>query len=521
MNASDPGSVALAEWREVTLQELLSQYDVVSIARDNPTLGDGAYIVVSGREDSVKLASRPRVDLDLRELGYTSLSPWTAWTRDELLPELRDKLGIRKWYDLKRNDGAVRGSLRLLKTPIQAAHWFVEPGADTTEGRNVAEFVQDCLFEELNVDWSQVLDDILLMFEYGYMVFEKVYTDPLTEPDGRTRLRKLAPRHPLDIREWIWDDRGGPAGIVMEPFVPYGTQFDTLFPPMSSNPEANLGQFIPIRKLAIFSLEPEGGDLRGISVLRSAYKHWFYKDTLYKIDAIQKERHGIGVPVIKLPPGYSEKDKKLADELGRNLRTNDRAHIVIPTNWEILFAKLEGQPVSCLESIDHHDAMIRLNILAPFASDPAPDETSIDMFFKSTRYLANTVAGIINKFVIRQLVDYNFKRVGKKYPKLRARRIGEWNDLRTFSFAVRNFVGAGLITPDDRLEAQLREEADLPQQDFATSRIVATPQNPGGDPQDTNVPSKPKPPKVGPPRQKARPPVGPSRGNSGRDSSGG
>lgn len=288
------------------------------------------------------------------------------------------------------------------------------------------------------------------------------------------------------------------------------------------------GAFIPIRKLAIFSLEPEAGDLRGISVLRSAYKHWYYKDTLYKIDAIQKERHGIGVPVIKLPPGFSADDKKLADELGRNLRTNDRAHIVIPSNWDIVFAKLEGQPVSAIESIKHHQEMIQINILAPFLNAPSSDVKTHDMFFKATRYLAATIANVFNKHIIPQLVDFNFRR--GKYPKLRARRIGEWEDLRTLSFALRNFVGAGLITPDDVLEAQLREEADLPPMDKATARILngqallQVPTNPDkiveNPTGDANTPLPAAPPKVGLPRQPAPTATLPAP-NSGRDASGG
>jgi hypothetical protein len=525
MNAADPGSVALSQYRETTIQELMDRYDIVSADLGSDMLGWSPHIVVAERSTGreIRLASSPNIeaDLALRELGYTSMSPWTAWTRDEMIPELRDKLGIRKWYDMKRNDGAIRGSLRLLKTPIQAAHWFLEPASDSTRDTNIAKFVEKCLFDDMNVDWSQVLDDVLLMFEYGYMVFEKVYKfENDFDPSSKVIFQKLAPRHPLDIREWIFDDQGGPAGIIMEPFVPYGNQFGIGSPRGSLGIEANLGQFIPVRKLVIFSLEPEAGDLRGISVLRSAYKHWYYKDTLYKIDAIQKERHGIGVPVIKLPPGFSTDDKNLADQLGRNLRTNDRAHIVIPANWEILFAKLEGQPVSCIESIDHHNSQIKTNILAPFMDEASPGETSMDMFFKSTRYLANGIANIFNKHVIRQLVDLNFKR--GEYPKLRARRIGEWNDLRTLSFAIRNFVGAGLVTPDDTLEASLREESDLPPMDKSTQRLVgvlAPPTDPAEG--DANTPGALEPSRSGLPRQKAQPAAKPIAANKGRDASGG
>jgi hypothetical protein len=523
----DIGTEGLTRYRDVTTQELVDSYLLVNADAGAPALGIPPVLIVTERDRSVRLAE-PNISVEagLQELGYTSMSPWTAWTREELNPDLRDKLGIRKYYDMKRQDGAVRGALRLLKTPIQAARWFIEPASKSTLDVNIAKFVEDCLFENLNVDFSQVLDDVLLMFDYGYIVFEKVYK---IDEDGKAVLRKLAPRHALDIRDWVFDDNGGPAGIVMEPFVPYGNMQNgqVALPgpqwPGEGGSGINMGTFIPINKLAIFSLEPEAGDLRGISVLRSAYKHWYYKDTLYKIDAIQKERHGIGVPVIKLPPGFSTADKALAEELGRNLRTNDRAHIVVPANWEIMFAVLEGQPVSCIESIDHHNAQIKVNILAPFMDAANASTDSIDMFFKSTRYLAQSISNIFNKHIIKQLVDLNYKR--GKYPKLRARRIGEWNDLRTWSFAFRNLVGSNAIIPDDPLEEFLRDELDLPRPDPETARPILAPQaanNDGGDGEgDTNAPGAPKPPKVGEPRQNPRANVKPPRANSGRDGNGG
>jgi hypothetical protein len=231
-------------------------------------------------------------------------------------------------------------------------------------------------------------------------------------------------------------------------------------------------RFIPIKKMVVFSHEPEAGDISGISILRSAYKHWYYKDTLYKIDAIQKERHGIGIPVIKLPPGFSKDDQALADNLGRNLRTNERAHVTLPPLWDLIFAKLEGQPVDCMKSIDHHDMRIKSNVLGSFMDAiTGTQDGNIDIFLKSTRYIADYICDIFNKFVIKQLVDLNFRLgVDRGYPRLRARRIGEWEDIRTLSFAIRNLVSIDAIRPDDNMESQLRREMDLPPADPKTAR---------------------------------------------------
>src|SRR5258706_264507 len=93
-------------------------------------------------------------------------------------------------------------------------------------------------------------------------------------------------------------------------------------------------------------------------------------------------------------------------------------------------------------------------------------------------------------YVIPQLVDFNFSRGG--YPKLRVRRIGEEEALRTTSFAVRNFVGANIIRPDDKLEKFIRSELDLPLADPDTVRLPPTPQAGGGN--TAGTPGAPKAP---------------------------
>lgn len=514
MNNQAEEAIAAIEQQQadkmMTLSDALHdpRYEMVNTVWD-PV--NGSYIVLAERDPKLSASTA------FTEMGYSSLSPFTAWTRDERVGELRDQLGIRKYYDMKRADGTVRGALRLVKTPVMAARWFVEPASDSTIDKNIAKFVENNLFNLLNMPFERVLEDALLMCEYGYMPLEKVYAQ---DSDGKIILKKLAPRHPLDIQEWLFDKEGGPNGVVMNATEANG--FSQVF--------------IPISKLVVFTLEQEAGDIRGISLLRSAFKHYFYKDTLYKIDAIQKERHGIGVPIIKLPLGYTEADKNLAENLGRNLRTNERAHITIPSNWEVSFAKLEGQPVDCMKSIEHHNNQIMTNILAPFYDDPNAKEDSMTMFYKATRYIASTVAGTFNRYVIKQLVDFNYSR--GQYPILRARRIGENEDLRTWSFAFRNLVGTGAIIPDTPLEAFLRQELDLPPADPSTARPAITAQS--SEPEKTedndgNEPSKTSDtpgnttnpaknvglPKVGGPRQKNMPPVGVPKKNSGSDRSGG
>ncbi len=497
LSSTDDVATSSSEATTATLTEILSTYDLVEVVENE---GE-PFVVVSERAkpsktngETVKFADP--VTFSLGELGSTVPSPFSSWARQEYNAELRGLQGLEKDDHMRRGDGTVRGTLRLIKTPVLAGRWFIEPASDKKVDVTAAEFTWKCFTEYMSITWPQVLTETLLMCDFGYYMFEKVWEIRIIDGKVRAVWKKLAPRHPMDVVKWRLDPNGGPEAVEMSSPDPY-------------DPEPII---IPIEKLVVFTFDKEAGNIEGMSVLRSAYKHWYYKEQLYKIDAIQKERHGIGVPVIKLPPNFTQKDRTEADQLGRNLRTNERAHVVLPPNWELLFAKLEGQPVDALKSIDHHDKEIQKNVLVAFMDGGAKDEDQV-MFLKATRFIANIVCDVFNTYCIPQLIDYNFVRAG--YPKLRVRRIGEQADWRTLSFAIRNLIGANVIRPDDKLEEHFREEMDLPKVDEATIRETATPQAPGA------TPAPPGGARVGPPRQTPKPPVGPPAKQAGVDQSGG
>ena len=486
-----------------TLKEALDQYDLVDVV-DNETYG---RVVLA--TPKLKRTASPE---DLRELGSAGQSNYTYWMHREYNNQLRGVAGLRKYNEMRRSDPTVRSTLRLLKTPVLNARWFIKPASDSTRDKNIADFVWWNLTEGMTTSWPQFLQELLLMLDFGYYAFEKVYTNDHPLMPGKTCWKKFGPRHPMDIVDWHYDDNGGPNYCEMFNHNPVATS------------AADNRIMIPIDKLAVFTFDKEGGDICGQSILRSAYKPWFYKSNLEKIDAIQKERHGIGVPIIKLPIGFTKDDKSFAENLGRNLRTNERAHITLPPGWDIVFAKLEGQPVDTLKSIQFHDKAIQKNILAPFLEEGGKEEDQ-DLFLKASRFVADIVLDVLNKYCIPQLVNYNWS--VKKYPQLMARRIGEQGDWRTMSFAVRNYVGAGVITPDEELEKSIREQMDLPPADLESRREVATPQG-GPDPEEgddqgdgKDSKGKPSPPRVDPPRQSKPNPGKPSGKPRGADQSGG
>jgi hypothetical protein len=494
---------------QLALHDIVDRYDVVEVVSRG--VDHEPYILVSERGEKQLAVSTG--DINFAEIGSSSPSPFTSFMRREYNTALLGDRGLRKYDEMRRSDGTVSSALRDLKTPVLAARWFVEPASDSVRDQNVADFVSKCLTEYMSTSWTQILSEALLMLDFGYYMFEKVWEPRIIKGKPYIVWRKLAPRHPMDVKEWHKDGHGGPRAVTM-----FGEMnVDTMF---GRFPGVGPDVTIPIEKLLVFSFQQEAGNLEGISSLRPAFKHWYYIDQLYKIDAIQKERHGIGVPVIKLPMGFDDGDRAAADELGRNLRTNERAHVVLPPNWELLFAKLEGQPVDAMKSIEHHAARIRETALSKFAGDDVTTKKEDHyMFLKFARFVANLIADSFNVYAIPQLVDYNFQRIPNGYPKLRARGLGEDEDQRTASFTLRNLVGAGLITPDEKLEGHLRRQLDLPPADLTTRREIAQPQNPN-DPGEEEG-KKQSGQRAGLPRQTTAKSTGTGRANAGVDRSGG
>lgn len=484
---------------ELTVTNLAERYDLLDVGVSE--MGDPFVIVTEKKFRDVA---------DTREIGTSRPSPFTSDIRKEYNRRLQGLNGLREYDKMRKSSGVVRGTLRTIKTPVLAGRWFMKPADSSTLSKNKAQFAQDCLFKYMSISWPQILTEALLMCDFGYYMFEKVWEPRIIDGKERIVLKKLAPRHPMDVKEWKYDAEGGPAGVVMNMPMEEGYGF--------------VEKYIPISKLLVFTFDREAGNIEGISALRSAYKHWFFVETLSKIDAIQKERHGIGIPVIKLPPGYSPEDKTAAEELGANLRTNERAHVILPPMWDLLFAKLEGNPVDALASMEYHDARIRENVLASFQdSKTSTNEEDLTLFAKSTRFIADIVCEVFNLHLIPELMSYNFDRGDD--PVLMVRRIGEQQDWRTLSFALRNLVGAKLITPDQVLENYLREEMDLPLADPETSRAVASPQAPGGSAANGDSNNAPEGQKqsgqqAGLPRQSPTPPVGVPAANAGTDRSG-
>ena len=420
-----------------------------------PRMGDARR-----RESGTSLSAKGSIPTPAN--ATSELGSATPITLRDVVPQLGTRQSAYMMYErMSMNDSAVDVSLRAGKAPVMGADFFVEPYDGEQENIEIADFVRFNLTEGMTVPFLTVLDDILRFFEFGHSMLEPVYELREWSPNRGganrrkyTMLRKLATRHPTTIKEYLYDDNGGPAGVVQVAIDSTGRSKEVT---------------IPIEKLIIFTLNKRGGDVTGKPILRTAYKHWYYKDHLYKIDAIQKERHALGVPRVALPPGYNDADRDAAVELVKNVRANEEAGFVQPPGYVMDFVKPEGALVDVMKSIEHHNGMIMMNVMVQFlllgiqdagGGGRATAGSHQNMYEKSLRSTGNLICQAFNLYLIPQLVGYNFDT--DRFPKLQVRNIGEGKDIQMWAAAMSNLISQQAISVDLETEQWIRKQIDMP-----------------------------------------------------------
>lgn len=426
-------------------------------------------------------------------------------------PDLTGWKRIEIYDQMRKGDATVRLGLAAIKTPLVSAGWYIKPGKDGNEDDQYVKFIDEELFHNPNFSFTQFLRQALMMCDYGSAFFEKVWRKRV---DGKTGWKKFAQRLPKTIWRYTLQD-GITPGITQ------------VLPTGGGNIE------IPQWKLLSFINELEGSNYEGISLLRAAYKHWYYKETYYKIDAIASERQGMGVPIINVPPQANPKDKAKAKEVARNMRVNERAYIDLPIGFSISYLDTHAKELKEVkEMVMHHDRQILKAFLAHFldmGSGASKGTASLsddqsELFLVSLKYIAKLFSEQMN-FAIKELIDMNFTGLKPtEYPTLEVGGIGQV-DFALLAQSMQQFVAAGIIIPDMQLEKYIRQTMDLPEameadktdpEDQTKRKVGFPPMNPlmGGDPTDPkapdqgNAPGKGKPPVSGVPGKK--PPTGKS-----------
>ena len=421
------------------------------------------------------------------EIGYqvASLPTWGQLANDEEPnPDLVWPKSISVFDRMRVEDSQVGSVMRAVTLPIRSAIWVVDPAGADPE-------VVDLIADDLNLQvkgrayeaplrtkgrfsWEEHLRLALLELIFGHSFFEQVYD---IQDDGRAHLRKLAWRPPKTISEIDVASDGGLKSIK---------QFGIAGKPSPT---------IPVDRIVAYVNDREGGSWQGRSVLRAAYKDWLLKDRIIRAQAIVVERNSLGIPTYEnAPPPEGlkgeELKKWLADEnqaglkITQNLRAGKSAGVSYPSGGKLSLMGVTGKLPDTEKPIRYHDEQIARAVLAHFLNlgtetgSWALGSTFANFFTDSLNAVAQHIADVTQQHVIEDLVDLNWG-PDIRAPRLTFEPIG--SEHPATADAIKMLIDCLAITPDDALEAHMRDRYGLPVKDEATSREAPAPNPPSGD----------------------------------------
>src|SRR5436309_1117832 len=72
------------------------------------------------------------------EIGGTGTTAYGGIILTEYNPDLRGLRGIQTYDKMRKNDAKVRATLRLVKSPILSAQWYMDPASNSDEDKYIA-----------------------------------------------------------------------------------------------------------------------------------------------------------------------------------------------------------------------------------------------------------------------------------------------------------------------------------------------------------------------------------------------
>ena len=303
----------------------------------------------------------------LHEIGRIGQNRWGGVFREEFLTELQGRRGVQAFREMSENDDIVGAILFAIEMLIRQAVWEVHPAGDTAKDKEAAEFVESCM-DDMADTWTDTIAEILSFLTYGWSAHEIVYkrrvgrsNDPRLQSkygDGLIGWQKLPIRAQETLYEWRYDDRDNLMGLVQMPPPDYGLIE------------------IPVEKLLLFRTKSRKGNPEGRSILRNAYRDWYFKRRIQEIEGIGIERDLAGFPVLTAPESmdiWNTEDAEMvaaraqAERIVQNIRRDSLEGLVMPAGWSMQLLSTGGRRQFDTNGIiERYDSRIAMTVLADF-----------------------------------------------------------------------------------------------------------------------------------------------------------
>lgn len=419
---------------------------------------------------------------DSKEIGRVGQRRYGGIFYEEFLSELRGRKGAEVFTEMSNNDETIGAILFAIEMLVRQASWNVEPGGSTAKDREAAEFVKSCM-DDMQQTWIDTISEILSFLTYGWSFHEIVYKRRMGRTkDNRTSSKyddgligwmKLPIRSQETLYQWEYDDQDNLIGMTQMPPPDFGLIT------------------IPMTKAMLFRTRSRKDNPEGRSILRTAYRSWYFKRRIQEIEGIGIERDLAGLPVITTPEGMDIWDKDDEDmnairagleAMVKNIRRDSTEGLVLPFGYSFELTSTGGSRQFDTNSIiARYDTKISQTVLADFiqlghesVGSFALSSDKTNLFSMAICAFLDIICQTFNSQGIPALIDINGDHFAgvTDYPRLTHGDI-EDVDLATVATFIKDMTSIGVIIPDESLEDYVRQLGKLPKRTTDTVPMEA------------------------------------------------
>lgn len=419
---------------------------------------------------------------DSKEIGRVGQRRYGGIFYEEFLSELRGRKGAEVFTEMSNNDETIGAILFAIEMLVRQASWNVEPGGSTAKDREAAEFVKSCM-DDMQQTWIDTISEILSFLTYGWSFHEIVYKHRMGRTkDNRTSSKyddgligwmKLPIRSQETLYQWEYDDQDNLIGMTQMPPPDFGLIT------------------IPMNKAMLFRTRSRKDNPEGRSILRTAYRSWYFKRRIQEIEGIGIERDLAGLPVITTPEGMDIWDKDDEDmnairagleAMVKNIRRDSTEGLVLPFGYTFELTSTGGSRQFDTNSIiARYDTKISQTVLADFiqlghesVGSFALSSDKTNLFSMAICAFLDIICQTFNSQGIPALIDINGDHFAgvTDYPRLTHGDI-EDVDLATVATFIKDMTSIGVIIPDESLEDYVRQLGKLPKRTTDTVPMEA------------------------------------------------
>ena len=419
---------------------------------------------------------------DSKEIGRVGQRRYGGIFYEEFLSELRGRKGAEVFTEMSNNDETIGAILFAIEMLVRQASWNVEPGGSTAKDREAAEFVKSCM-DDMQQTWIDTISEILSFLTYGWSFHEIVYKRRMGRTkDNRTSSKyddgligwmKLPIRSQETLYQWEYDDQDNLIGMTQMPPPDFGLIT------------------IPMTKAMLFRTRSRKDNPEGRSILRTAYRSWYFKRRIQEIEGIGIERDLAGLPVITTPEGMDIWDKDDEDmnairtgleAMVKNIRRDSTEGLVLPFGYTFELTSTGGSRQFDTNSIiARYDTKISQTVLADFiqlghesVGSFALSSDKTNLFSMAICAFLDIICQTFNSQGIPALIDINGDHFAgvTDYPRLTHGDI-EDVDLATVATFIKDMASIGVIIPDESLEDYVRQLGKLPKRTTDTVPMEA------------------------------------------------